>query len=194
MKIAKNIYDVEKYPPTAKVMEWLKQLGKKGIISKTEAGFLSKIEPLANEIALTLKEEHEIELNEFERYVLERFLDRHRIHIVKHELIIKKGYFKRDIDSARELMEQFGSYMMIQQLLSRRDFNINTKAEFDKKWLIYSDQRAMKEEDRAPLTDLIPSELRISFLKLSPLYSMFQKILSYSLTSELFDLWLRSIK
>jgi hypothetical protein len=192
-QIAKRIYDVEKYPPTAKVMEWLKKLVKNEIIAKTDEGFLSNIKPLVDEIAITLKEEHNVDLNEFEKYVAERFLDFIRIRIVNHERIKKKGYFKRDVDSARELMEQFGNYMMIEQLLSVRDFNLKTKAEFDEKWLQFR-QGKVYEKEGIPITDLIPSELRLNFFKLSPLYVMFQKIESGGLTFDLFELWLNQDK
>jgi hypothetical protein len=82
--------------------------------------------------------------------------------------------------------------MMIMQLLSRRDFNYKTKAQFDEKWLLY--KQNVKEEDSAPITDLIPSELRLNFSKLSPLYGIFQKIASNSLTFDLFEIWLNQDK
>lgn len=189
--IAKKIYGVEKYPPTAKVMEWLKKLVKEGIISKTEKGYLSNVEPLANEIALTLKEDHDIDLSEFDRHILKNFLDRFRIQLPRHGLFTQKGDFKGDRDGARELMEDFGSYMLIMQLLSRRDFNLKTKAEFEQKWAIYKDQSELKDEDRVPITDLAPGEFRMTLAKLSPLYRIFFGSTSDGLTHDLLELWMR---
>ena len=189
--IAKKIYGVEKYPPTAKVMEWLKKLIKEGIISKTEKGYLSNIEPLANEITLTLKEDIGIELTEFERYILRKFLGRFRLFLPRYDLFTRTGYFKGERDGARELMEQFGSYMMIQQLLSRRDFDLKTIAEFEQKWAIYKDQSKLNDEDRVPITDLAPSEFRMNLAKLSTFYETFQRIASDGLTHDLFMLWMR---
>jgi hypothetical protein len=189
--IAKKIYGLEKYPPTAKVMEWLKKLVKEGIISKTEEGYFSNIEPLANEIVRTLKEDNDIELSEFERYILEKFLDLFRFQLPRYDLFTRKGYFKGDRDGARELIEEFGSYMMFQQLLSCRDFNIKTKAEFEQKWAIYQNQSELKEKDRVPITDLAPSELRMNLATLCPFFSTFQRIASDGLTHDLFLLWMR---
>lgn len=190
-EIAKKIYGVEKYPPTAKVMEWIKKLMKEGIITKTEEGYFSSIEPLANEILRTLKEDNDLELSEFERYIMLKFLNLFRFRLPRYDLFKKKGYFQGDRDGASELIGEFGSYMMIQHLLSCREFNIKTISEFEQEWSKYYNQSELKEEDRAPITDLAPGVLRIKLAMLCPFFSTFQRIASDGLTHDIFLLWMR---
>jgi len=189
-EIAKNIYSVEKYPPTAKVMEWLKKLVKEGIISKTEAGYLSNIEPLADEIALTLKEDYRIDLSESERFILKKLLEYFRVRLPRTELFTNKGYFRGDRDGARELMEEFGSYMMIDELVSQRDLDSKAEAEFEQKWEQFKNQSKMRTED-VLLTEIAPHSFRIKLSKLCPFYKTFNKIASDGLTHDLFLLWMR---
>ena len=190
-EIAKKIYGVEKYPPTAKVMVWLKKLVAEGIVSKTEEGYRSNVEPLVDEIAVALRSDHDVELSDFEKYVLEKTVDYLRFHILNRDFFLHKGYFLRETDAARELMDGLGSYMMLSSLISRKEFKITTTAEFDEKLKKYKDQTGFKEEEMVPLTDVVPRELRDNLSKLSSFYALFQRISRDGLTHDLLLLWMK---
>ena len=72
-EIASKIYKREKYPPTSKIYSWTKKMEGKEL-SKTEKGYISKIDPLLNEIEITLKN-YDIELSDFDKHVLFKILD-----------------------------------------------------------------------------------------------------------------------
>ena len=56
-EMAKTIYGIKPLaiPPTAKIYEWTKKLKAQRILSETEHGLVSNVEPLLNEIESTLK-------------------------------------------------------------------------------------------------------------------------------------------
>lgn len=103
--MAKRIYGVEKYPPTSKISTWIKKLRKEGIISKT--GYISKIEPLQAEIEIVLKNEHDIELSDFDKHALRKVIDspEFRSYVVEANSNIP---LDQDFDSAWVIMETLG--------------------------------------------------------------------------------------
>ncbi len=48
--LAQEIYDIEKYPPTAKIYGWTKILEEKGYIKREKNAFVSNVKPLVDEL------------------------------------------------------------------------------------------------------------------------------------------------
>ena len=75
--MAKTIYGIKPpaIPPTAKIYEWIKKLKDQRILSETEHGLVSNVEPLLNEIELTLKKKGTTDFATFEKHITRKILD-----------------------------------------------------------------------------------------------------------------------
>jgi len=105
-EIASKIYGVEKYPPTSKIYSWIKKMEGKEL-TKTERGYISEVHPLLNEIEVTLKKDHGIELSDLEKRILYRVLDssEFRSFVENANCNVR---LDQDIDSAWLIMSTLG--------------------------------------------------------------------------------------
>jgi hypothetical protein len=133
--VAKKVYSVEKYPPTAKIMVWMKQLVKEGAIFKTKEGYISNVEPLINEICRTLFDRG-VELSDLESYMVIKLLGHEAFrNLVEFSYYYQKGFFTREIDAAHEIMEVLGHHALLSSVYdSDGNAKIKTQAEFDALW------------------------------------------------------------
>ena len=139
--IASKIYKREKYPPTSKIYSWTKKMEGKEI-SKTEKGYISKIDPLLNEIEITLKN-YDIELSDFDKHVLFKILDSPEFRSYVEDVNCNIS-LDQDFDSAWVILSTLGmlasailvSIKLIESV-EKKPFLIKeakTKEDFDRLW------------------------------------------------------------
>jgi len=150
-RIAQKIYDRD-YAPTSKIYPWTKKLEKKGTITKTQKGILSKVEPLLLEIEKMYPENQQFALTEFEKYILLKVLDSKEFRSILKEKVVPKIKLQQDVDAARIILETLGM-ITSQALLAIKMTNYDepepkTKKEFDKLWAELSAQTKKEAETK----------------------------------------------
>lgn len=153
-EVAKKIQGLKagEVPQTGKIYGWIKKLKTDGILRETEEGFISSAEPLLNEIARTLKEDHNISLSELERYMTSKILDEEPFRaLVEFSHFYKKDFFKGEVDAAHELMEILGDHVMYMRVFPREmEFpKIKTQSDFDALWNKQVVEAAVAPEEMA---------------------------------------------
>jgi len=150
-------------PQTGKIYGWVKKLKAEGIIRETEEGFISDVDPLLNEIARTLKEDHNVSLSEFERYMTCKILDEEPFRaLVEFSHFYKKDFFKGEVDAAHELMEILGDHVMYMQVFPReKEFpKIKTQSDFDALWNKQAIELAIAPEEMDSLDEASREEMK----------------------------------
>ena len=107
-EMAKTIYGIKPpaIPPTAKIYEWIKKLIDQKILSKTEHGVVSNVEPLLNEIESTLKKKGNTDFSTFEKHITRKILDCKEFRASVGKFNLEKNFRQnQDFDSASEIME-----------------------------------------------------------------------------------------
>ena len=182
-EIAKKIYGIKPpaIPPTAKTYEWIKKLKDQRILSETEHGCVSNVEPLLNEIELTLKKKDNSDFSTFEKHITRRILDCREFRASIGKFNLEKSFHQnQDFDSASAIME-FLSFQAM-RIISSGVYKHEAKnqKEFDKFFdiaiTLIHDPEFQKELQEVDLLkaikdpkQLIETKKRISEMKNYPL-------------------------
>jgi hypothetical protein len=133
-RIAQQIYR-QTYAPTSKIYSWTKKLEKNGIITKTNRGILSKVEPLVTEIEKVLNRRYNLELSNTEKHIVLRLLDSPEFRSFFQN---KRVGFDQDFDAVRVLVEYLGnlchSISLLSTFLGLRIDSYKNEIDFDKNW------------------------------------------------------------
>jgi len=183
-EMAKTIYGIKPLaiPPTAKIYEWIKKLKNQRILTETEHGLFSNVEPLLNEIELTLKKKGNTDFLTFEKHITRKILDCKEFRASIGKFNLEKSFQQnQDFDAASEIME-FLSFQAM-RIISSNVFKheARNQKEFDKFFEIdlklIHDPEVQKElqdadfllKDIKDPKKLIETKKRISEMKNYPL-------------------------
>ena len=134
-EMAKTIYGIKPpaIPPTAKIYEWIKKLKAQRILSETEHGLVSNVEPLLNEIGLTLRKKGNTDFSTFEKHITRKILDCKEFRASIGKFNFERNFQQnQDFDCASEIME-FLSFQAMRIISSDVfKYEARNQKEFDK--------------------------------------------------------------
>ncbi len=133
-EIAQRIYGIKPpaIPPTAKTYEWIKKLKDQRILSETEHGCMSNVEPLLNEIELTLKKKDSSDFSNFEKHMTGKILGCREFRAFIGRFNLESFSQDQDFDAAFRMMDllSFQAIRIFSSGVSK--YEAKTQKEFDK--------------------------------------------------------------
>jgi hypothetical protein len=171
-EIAKKIYGIKPpaIPPTAKTYEWIKKLKDKGILLETEHGCFSNVEPLLDEIEVTLKKKDNSDFSTFDKYITRRILDCNEFRASIKKFNLEKTFNQnQDFDSAGAILE-FLSFQAMRVLTADLfKYEARNEKEFDRFFdiavTLIHDPEVQKELQEVDLLKAIKDPKRLSETK-----------------------------